>query len=65
MKQRLPSKQPTLRPLKGPRSSGLRGGAYGGPKINRDRDSPTQVAAFEAGHKGKQQKRRPAWPYQD
>ena len=61
--KRLSSKQPTLRPLKGPRSSGLRGGGYSAPKVNKDRHLPTQVVAFEEGHHGKQQKRRPKWPY--
>jgi len=61
MKQRLPSKQPTLRPLKGPRSGGLRGGAYGSPSINKGRDDITQVAAYTPGIKGKTQKRRTKW----
>jgi len=61
MKQRLPSKQPTLRPLKGPRSSGLRGGGYKGPSINKDRDDITQVAAYTPGIKGQTQKRRTKW----
>jgi len=58
---RKPSKQPSLRPLKGPRSSGLRGGAYGGPSINKGREDITQVAAYTPGIKGKTQKRRTKW----
>ena len=63
MKQRLPTKQPTLRPLKGPRSTGLRGAGYSGASVREGRHLPTQVVAFEEGHKGQQQKRRPKWPY--
>jgi len=60
---RLPTKQSSMRPRPLPRSTGLRGGAYSGPQINKDRHLPTKVVAFEEGHKGKQQKRRPKWPY--
>jgi len=63
MISRKTSKQPSLRPLKGPPSSGLRGGAYGSPKVNKDRDDITKVAAYTPGIKGQQQKRRPKWPY--
>jgi len=62
MIKRSSTKQPVLRPLKGPPSR-LRGGAYDGPHINKDRDDITQVRAYEPGYKGKQQKSRPKWPY--
>jgi len=62
--KRLPTKQDS-RPPREQRSSGLRGGAYDGPNINKGRSEVTQVAAYEPGHKGKQQKLRPKWPYQD
>jgi len=62
MKHRLPTKQSDLRPLKGPPSSGLRGGAYGGPSVNKGRSDITQVAAYEPGHKGaKPPKSRKQW----
>jgi hypothetical protein len=41
----------------------LRGGAYAGPKINKDRDDIHAVAAYTPGIKGTQQKRRKSWPY--
>jgi len=63
MKQRLPTKQSSMRPRPLPRSTGLRGGGYKGPQINEDRSDVTQIAAYEEGHKGQQQKRRPKWPY--
>jgi len=63
MKQRLTTKQSDMRPLKGPPSSGLRGGAYSGPSINGDRSNIRQVEAYEPGIKGKTQKRRSKWPY--
>src|SRR5262245_31205641 len=44
-------------------AKGLRGGAYDGPHINKDCSDITQVRAYEPGHKGKQQKSRPKWPY--
>ena len=58
---RRPSKPPSMRPRPLPPSTGLRGGAYGGPSINKDRDNITQVAAYEPGIKGKTQKRRGRW----
>jgi len=62
MKQRLTTKQ-DMRPPREQRSSGLRGGAYGGPSVNKNRSDITQVAAYEPGIKGKTQKRRSKWPY--
>ena len=59
--RRPPSKQPDLRPLKGPPSSGLRGGAYGGPSINKGRSDITQVTACEPGLKGAKTKTRKRW----
>jgi len=47
------------RPL--PPATGLRGGGYKGPQINKGRSDVTQVAAYTPGHKGKQQKRRGKW----
>lgn len=61
MKNRLTTKPPVLRPPKGPPSSGLRGGAYGAPHVNKNRDDITQVAAYSPGIKGKTQKRRAKW----
>jgi len=58
---RRPSKPPNLRPRPLPPSTGLRGGGYGGPSINKGRDDITQVAAYEPGIKGKTQKRRGKW----
>ena len=58
---RQPTKQPTMRPAK-PQAERQRGGGYDGPRINRDRDDIHKVAAYDEGHKGKQQKPR-KWPY--
>jgi len=60
MIKRHSTKQPVMRPLKGPPSR-LRGGAYDGPHINKDRDDITQVKAYEPGIKGKQQKAKGPW----
>jgi hypothetical protein len=43
---------------------GLRGNAYSGPKVNKNRDDVYAVTAYDEGYRGKTQKRRPAWPYQ-
>jgi len=61
MKQRLPTKQSSLRPRPLPPSTGLRGGGYKGPSINKGREDITQVAAYTPGIKGGTQKRRGKW----
>jgi hypothetical protein len=61
MIKRRSTKQPDMRPIKGPSSSGLRGGGYDGPRVIGDRDDIKQVAAYDPGHKGKQQKARGPW----
>jgi hypothetical protein len=63
MRHRQSSKQPDLWPPKEPRSSGLRGGAYDKPHVNKGRSDITQVEAYSPGHKGKTQKLRPRWGY--
>jgi hypothetical protein len=62
MKNRMTTKPPVLRAPKGPRSSGLRGGAYGGPNVRKNRDDIHAVAAYTPGHKGaKSPKSRKPW----
>jgi hypothetical protein len=61
MRGRQSSKQPDLRPPKEQRSSGLRGGAYSGPSVKKNRDDIHAVAAYTPGIKGKTQKRRSKW----
>ena len=58
---RRPSKPPNMAPRPLPPATGLRGGGYKGPQINKGRSDVTQVAAYTPGHKGKQQKRRGKW----
>jgi len=61
MIRRRESKPPNIAPRPLPPATGLRGGGYKGPQINKGRHLPTQVAAFEEGHHGQQSKRRKKW----
>jgi len=61
MKQRLPTKQSNMRPRPLPPSTGLRGGGYKGPSINKGREDITQVAAYTPGIKGAKGPKRKSW----
>jgi hypothetical protein len=45
--------------------TGRRGAAYDGPKVNKDRDNPHAVTAYDEGYRGKTQKQRRRPWYQD
>ena len=58
---RRPAKPLSMAPRPLPPATGLRGGGYKGPQINKGRHLPAQAVAFEEGHHGQQSKRRRKW----
>jgi hypothetical protein len=60
--KRLSTKPLNLRPPPSPRSSGLRGGAYAGPKVDEGRADIKQVKAYAEGHKGAKKPKLRKWP---
>jgi hypothetical protein len=57
---RQPVKQDMRRPID-TQSTGLRGGAYGGPHINKNRDDIEQVAAYSPGRQGAKKPKIKKW----
>jgi hypothetical protein len=58
--RRQPVKPDKRRPID-TQAHGLRGGAYAGPSVKKNRDDIEQVAAYSPGHKGAKKPKAGKW----